>query len=119
MVFTPVSGFQEIGVVTKLLVDRVEPRQSFNVDTEFSVRVMELSAGFKARGGPKPPPVTVSIKSDFEEAKKQDKTGDVSEEYDESVTVNEEDNIYWKGDLEVRIELKVDLAFFEDIIQSL
>lgn len=94
--YTPLNGFEEIGVITKLLVTTVEPYNRLDVDTEFSLRVMELKAGFKAHGGPKPPPLRVKTDPVTE------KTNPDTEDYEEvSENVSEEENFFWKGDVEV------------------
>ena len=92
ILYTPLQGFNEIGVITKLLVLQKEPGPLVDVDTEFSLRVVELKAGVKAHAGPKPPPpAAIPMKA-------------VSEEEDPYAEMEDPaENLYWKGEMQVRI----------------
>ena len=92
VLFTPIHGLHESGVVAKLIVLRTEPKNQLEVDTEFSIRVVETKIGLKASAGPKPPPP--SIPKTFIENVDPEESEDEEEE-------DNEDDFYWKGDFEV------------------
>lgn len=104
LLFTPVRGLEESGVVTKLIVVYTEDNR-LAVDTEFSVRLAEVKFGAKAKAGPKPPPVNILIKSPIVEAKKSnvEETKDSEEQLleGEEGEEEEEENLYWHGEMEI------------------
>ncbi|XP_014226324.1 uncharacterized protein LOC106652091 isoform X2 [Trichogramma pretiosum] len=98
ILYTPLQGFDEIGIITKLVVEQKEPSGMIDVDTEFSLRVVELKAGIKAHAGPKPlPPVAIPSKPDLSKVTNTEEdnqeTYDFSDEFDSSFS--------WKGDLDI------------------
>lgn len=89
ILYTPLQGFHEIGVITKLVVDREQSSGLSAIDTEFSLRIVDIKASIKARAGPKPaPPLTIPIESEIR----------ADESYVEDDTEN---NIYWNAEFEV------------------
>ena len=95
ILYTPLQGFDEIGAITKLVVVQKEPKGLLDIDAEFSVRVVQLKAGVKAHAGPKPSPPVTNILSKSE-------LKSISEDSEQEIN-EEENNIYWKADGEVRI----------------
>lgn len=99
VLFTPIHGLHESGVVVKLVVLRTEPDARLDFDTEFSFRIVETKIGIKAHGGPKTPPLVIAIKSPVK-IEEPAADGD-DEENEEDEEEDDENNFYWKGDLEV------------------
>jgi len=101
IILTPLEGFQECGVITKLVVTHTEREHMLNVDTEFSVRLAELKLGIMAKGGPKPPPVKIPpLKQGIIRSMTND--SELSEEEEEEEEDEEdEDSLYWRGELQV------------------
>ncbi|XP_076620317.1 apolipoprotein lipid transfer particle [Colletes latitarsis] len=95
LVFSPVQGLEEVGVVAKLIVTDIE-NQNRNVDTEFTVRLAEVKVGAKAKAGPKPPPVNIPIKTPDEVASNSTKD---EEDYD--LLDEEPSSFYWHGEMDI------------------
>lgn len=102
IVFTPLEGLQECGVITKLIVVRTEPYGMLDVDTEFSLRLANSKLGVRAKGGPKPPPVKIPVKMGIIAPVTDDPEVDESEENEEDEE-DDEDGLYWQGELQVII----------------
>ncbi|XP_024879673.1 uncharacterized protein LOC112459670 [Temnothorax curvispinosus] len=98
IVFTPLEGLQECGVITKLIVTYTELEQMLNVDTEFSVRLADTKFGVKAMGGPKPPPVKIPLKPGIRSSTMNDSESEEEEEEEEE---EDEDALYWRGELQI------------------
>ena len=110
MLFTPLEGFEETGIVTKLILTRTED-DCLDVDTEFSVRVSDekfsdMKLGVRARAGSKPAPITIPIKSpivtadqtkldDTELTTERNELDQLSEDYDEP------SSLHWYGEIEI------------------
>ncbi|XP_043519972.1 uncharacterized protein LOC122533896 [Frieseomelitta varia] len=110
MLFTPLEGFEETGIVTKLILTRTEDDR-LDVDTEFSVRVSDkkfsdMKLGVRARAGSKPAPITIPIKSpivtadqtkldDTELTTERTELDQLSEDYDEPTS------LHWHGEIEI------------------
>lgn len=100
IVFTPLEGLQECGVITKLIVTYTELEQMLNVDTEFSVRLADTKLGIKVKGGPKPPPVKIPLKPGI--LRSTINASELAEEEEEDEEDEEdEDGLYWRGELQV------------------
>lgn len=99
IVLTPLEGLQECGIITKLIVARMEPNNMLEVNTEFSLRLADMKLGVRAKGGPKPPPVKIPLKKGIITL-----TTDYPnepEEEEEEEEEDDEDNFFWQGELEV------------------
>lgn len=102
IVYTPLDGFTECGIVAKLvIVGGPEPSQ-LNVDTELSLRLSDTKIGVAANGGPKPPPFVIPKKK---EPSPEDEEYDYGDEEDEK--------LYWQG------KFLIDLAIFDTIVGDL
>ncbi|XP_015599666.1 uncharacterized protein LOC107269849 [Cephus cinctus] len=104
--FTPLQGLEECGVVTKLLIARMPPRDDIKLDTEFSVRLAETKVGIKVSGGSKPPPIRILVKhppvsSTVHDKSSTDEDDDEYEDEDEEEDI--QDNLFWRGDLELNV----------------
>lgn len=105
LLFTPLHGLEECGIVTKLIVAYTDDGR-LNVDTEFSARLADVKVGVKAKAGPKPPPVTIRIKAPFDLAsnstaeKEENGDGALMEEEEEDEEDMEEP-FYWHGEMEI------------------
>nr|QGV11544.1 Vg4 [Tetrastichus brontispae] len=90
ILYTPLQGFHEIGAITKLIVSQNELSVSLSeIDTEFSLRIVDIKVGVKAHAGPKPaPPLALPVKTN----------PSVDEGYEEE---DAENNIYYKGEIEL------------------
>lgn len=89
-------GFSEIGAKTKLIVIQKEPGSHLDIDTEFSLRIVQLEIGIKAHFGPKPSPLLrISIKPELKFPRE-----DVGQKIYDSIE-DLESNIYWKAEIEV------------------
>ncbi|XP_012280436.1 uncharacterized protein LOC105699757 [Orussus abietinus] len=95
ILYTPLHGLHESGIVTKLIVTWVEPLGRLDLDTEFSLRLVQKKVGFKAKGGPKPPPVHIPVKNIKVIVEEN------SEDYSMEDEEDNEENLYWRGDLEL------------------
>ncbi|EGI63145.1 Apolipophorin [Acromyrmex echinatior] len=105
IVFTPLEGFQECGVITKLVITHTEPEHMLNVDTEFSVRLAELKLGIMAKGGPKPPPVKIPpLKQEIIRSMTNDSEL-LEEEEEEEEDEEDEDSLYWRGELQLWVAI--------------
>nr|XP_012235380.1 PREDICTED: uncharacterized protein LOC105679739 [Linepithema humile] len=100
IVFTPLKGLQECGVITKLIVARTEPDGMLDVDTEFSLRLANNKIGIKVKGGPKPPPVKIPVKMRIIVPTTDDPEVDESEEEEEEEE-DDENGLYWRGELQI------------------
>lgn len=98
ILYTPLEGLEKCGIVTKLVINNVKGIAMVDVDTEFSLRLAETKIGIAARGGPKPPPFVIPIKSNTGE-NNEDVYEDTGDEDDE-----EEEKLYWQGQFLVRKE---------------
>lgn len=98
IILTPLESLQECGVITKLIVTYTELEHMLNVDTEFSVRLADTKFGIKAKGGPKPPPVKIPLKSGIARSTTNDSE---EEEEEEEEDEEDEDGLYWRGELQV------------------
>jgi len=102
IVLTPLEGLQECGVITKLIVTYTELENMLNVDTEFSVRLADTKLGIKAKGGPKPPPVKISLKPGIiRSTTSESESSEDEEEEEEEEEEEDEDGLYWRGELQV------------------
>lgn len=99
IVFTPLEGLHECGVITKLIVIRTEPEGMLDVDTEFSLRLADNKLGIKAKGGPKPPPVKIPLKLGIMSTTDDPDVDESAEEEEEEE--EDEDGLYWRGELQV------------------
>lgn len=106
ILYTPVHGLHEIGIITKLVVTNTEPDGYLDVDTEFSLRLVELKVGVKAKCGPKPPPVRIPsgtvLKANSEVERESGQLLDEDEEYEEE---DDENVFYWRGEIEVYVDI--------------
>ncbi|XP_034189232.2 apolipoprotein lipid transfer particle [Osmia lignaria lignaria] len=120
LLFTPLRGFEESGIVTKLIV-MYTVDGNLDVDTEFSIKLAETKLGVKAKGGPKSPPVNILINPSIEIAKEDSSNErqlkERKEEEEEEVAIEddfeEQSNLYWHGEVEMY------LIILEDIIGEL
>ncbi|XP_043484877.1 apolipophorins [Leptopilina heterotoma] len=108
ILYTPVHGLHEIGIISKLVVTKTEPDGHLDVDTEFSLRLVELKVGFRAKGGPKPPllhiPLSTGIKTNSQiETSEQDSDKEEEEEEVETLVEDIENFFYWKGEIELNM----------------
>ncbi|XP_031834655.2 apolipoprotein lipid transfer particle isoform X2 [Nomia melanderi] len=98
LLFTPVSELEEIGMVAKLIVATTDEGK-LDVDTEFSIRLVEVQLGVRAKAGPKPPPVSIPIKPPISVTNdsqiEDEKSPDYLEEYEEDTS------LYWHGEMEL------------------
>ncbi|XP_066586148.1 uncharacterized protein Apoltp [Prorops nasuta] len=105
IIFTPLTGLEETGVIAKLIVTRLQPISLLDVETEFSVRLGDSKFGLKAGGAPKPPPVRIEVEDpEVEEKKVEKKEKDINEEEEEDEDDDEEEDevpIYWRGQIEI------------------
>lgn len=108
LLFTPVPGLEQIGVVAKLIAATTE-QDKLDVDTEFSVRLMEVKLGIRAKAGPKPPPVSIPIKAPIS-AVENSTTQKLDDEEDLLDEEEENNTLYWHG------EAGLDLAIVEPVI---
>ncbi|EZA49996.1 Apolipophorins [Ooceraea biroi] len=108
IVFTPLEGLQECGVITRLIVVHMESVNMLDVNTEFSLRLADNKFGIKANGGPKPPPVKIPLKSGLMMS-----TTDNSDESEEEE--DDEDAIFWRGELQIWPAVTEDLLVELDI----
>ena len=101
ILFTPIHGLHEIGVIAKLAVTNTESDGYLDVDMEFSLRLVDLKIGLKAKGGPKQPPLHIpsgtEIKINSEVATNFSQSTNENEEIEE----DDENNFYWRGEMEV------------------
>ncbi|KAG7207006.1 hypothetical protein KM043_000897 [Ampulex compressa] len=101
MLFTPLSGFEENGVVTKLIAVRTEPEGRMDVDAEFSISLAELKIGGRAKAGPKAPPVKIPIKTPIGvPSESREKIEEIDTSLDEDAEDTEE-TFYWAGEMEI------------------
>ena len=104
ILYTPIHGLHEIGIITKLVVTHTEPDGYLDIDTEFSLRLVELKAGVKAKCGPKPPPVRIPsgtvMKKNSQVEGESGQVLDPDEEYEEEEE-DDENVFYWRGETEV------------------
>lgn len=99
ILYTPLQGFHEIGAITKLVAVHKDPTGLLDIDSEFSLRVVELRAGIKIHAGPKPPPpVAIPPKSEL----KLSRENSDQDAYED--TEDTENNLYWKAEMEVNID---------------
>lgn len=112
LVFSPVPNFEEIGVVAKLIAATTEKNQ-LDVDTEFSVRLMEVKLGVKAKAGPKPPPVKIPIKAPIIIANNSSTEIDDQEDDLLDEEEDEENTLYWHG------KVGLNLAIIEPVTAEL
>lgn len=123
LLFTPMPGIEEIGVVAKLIAATTEKNQ-LDLDTEFLVRLMDVRLGVRAKAGPKPPPVKIPIKAPVvvannstiqAQGEQEDSLNEKGEEEEEDDDDEEdEDNtFYWHG------EVGVDLVIVEPVTAEL
>lgn len=75
ILYTPIHGLHESGIITKLILIYPEPYRQLQIDTEFSVRMVETKVGLRFKGGRKVPPVQLL----------------------DAI----EDHVYWQGEAEV------------------
>ncbi|CAL7937265.1 unnamed protein product [Xylocopa violacea] len=98
LLFTPIDGLEESGIVAKLIVTRVPENDHLDVDTEFSVRLTdrgklgETKIGLGVKIGPKPPPIAIPIESLLTAI-----AGNRSEDAD----YTEDDSLHWRGEFEL------------------
>lgn len=102
LLFSPVPDFEEIGVVAKLIAATTEKNQ-LDIDTEFSVRLMDARLGVRAKAGPKPPPVNIPIKAPIGIANKsttqiEDQEEDLLDEEED-----EDNTLYWHGEVGINV----------------
>lgn len=97
VLFSPIHGLHESGIVAKLVAVRIEPEGYLDVDTEFSIRIVQTKIGIKAHGGPKPPPPAIPS-----QVKTDEVTDQSDEDYDED---DDKETFYWQGDVEVSFYL--------------
>lgn len=127
VLFTPLDGFEESGIVAKLIAINTQDNY-FDIDTEFSLRLSdkklgETKFGVRAKAGPKPAPVTISIKSPIITENNRTKIGEtqdysqergnnreiteekkdtIEEELEEIMEEEEEEpNLHWHAEMEV------------------
>ncbi|XP_025074116.1 uncharacterized protein LOC105427375 [Pogonomyrmex barbatus] len=105
IVFTPLEGLQECGVITKLIVTFSKNKLE-RVDTEFSVRLANNKLGVKVKFGPKPLPIKIPLKPGLTSMED-------SEFVEEEESEEEDDGLYWRG------ELRLWLAIISDILAEL
>lgn len=75
---------------------RKDPTALLDIDSEFSLRVVELKAGIKIHAGPKPqPPVAIPPKSELK-LSREDSEQDTYDDVEDT-----ENNLYWKAEMEV------------------
>nr|XP_003701542.2 PREDICTED: uncharacterized protein LOC100880818 isoform X1 [Megachile rotundata] len=98
LLFTPLHGFEENGVVAKLIVTYTE-NGHLDVDTEFLINFAETRLGVRAKGGPKPPPVSIPIQPSIGIASALGRDKEEGEEEEEEE--EEQNNLYWHGEIEV------------------
>ncbi|XP_076641857.1 apolipoprotein lipid transfer particle [Halictus rubicundus] len=104
LLFSPVPGFEEIGVVAKLIAATTE-KNKLDLDTEFSVRLMEVRLGVRAKAGPKPPPVNIPIKAPIGIA--NNSTTQIEDQEDDLLDEEEEEDntLYWHGEVEMNLAI--------------
>lgn len=100
IVLTPLEGLQECGVITKLIVMQTEPKNTLDVNTEFSVKLADVKLGIRAKGGPKPPPIKIPLKKGIRVSMTDHPESNESEEEEEEEE-DDEENFFWRGELEV------------------
>ncbi|KZC12617.1 Vitellogenin, partial [Dufourea novaeangliae] len=98
LMYTPIAGFEKIGVIAKLIVVYTE-EEKLDLDTEFSVRLLEVRVGVRAKAGPKSPPVNIPIKSPIS----MTENTTIDEDYPGVELLEDEgdSNLYWHGEIEV------------------
>ncbi|XP_012534919.2 uncharacterized protein LOC105835859 [Monomorium pharaonis] len=99
IVFTPLEGLQECGVITKLIVTTPEPVHMLNVDTEFSIRLADTKFGIKVKCGSKPPPVKIPLKPGI--ISSTELLEEEEEEEEEEEDEEDEEGLYWRGELQI------------------
>lgn len=104
VIFTPLEGLEECGVVTKLIVVRTEPDGMLDVDTEFSLRLADTKLGIKAKGGSKPPPVRIPLKAEIKMLITDDNESEEQRDEEEE----DEDDLFWQGELHVIETIVID-----------
>ncbi|XP_025989321.2 uncharacterized protein LOC105195312 [Solenopsis invicta] len=112
IVFTPLDGLQECGVITRLIVTHTEPAHMLSVDTEFTVTLAKLKLGIKAKGGPKPPPVKIPLKPGIISSTE---SLEEEEEYEEEEDMEEDDGLYWRGEVQISAAVVADISAELDI----
>ncbi|XP_031778090.1 uncharacterized protein LOC100118388 isoform X3 [Nasonia vitripennis] len=108
ILYTPLQGFHEIGAITKLVALHKDPTGLVDIDSEFSLRVVELKVGMKIHAGPKPPPpVAIPPKSELK-LSREDSERDTYDDAEDA-----ENNLYWKA------EMELDAVIIETITSSI
>ncbi|XP_076760898.1 apolipoprotein lipid transfer particle [Xylocopa sonorina] len=115
LLFTPVGGLEETGIVAKLIVTRISENDYPGVDTEFSVRLAdrgkhgETKIGVRFKIGPKPAPISIPIESLIIGTAITDNNRTTAEETDYAVEEEEEEEeegfdgsgVHWRGEFEL------------------
>lgn len=117
VLFTPVEGFEENGIVAKLIVAR-DKNESVDIDTEFSIRMSDkkyadVKIGVRAKAGPKPAPITIPIiitgnqtnidevKNDGSKELTENEDNVEKDELDQFEDYEEQSSLHWHGEFEV------------------
>ncbi|XP_046620371.1 uncharacterized protein LOC124305239 [Neodiprion virginianus] len=103
ILYTPMDGFEECGIVTKLVVENGPEIKKMLIDSEFSIRFSDTKFGVTANGGPKPPPFSIPEIPDPVAS-----SAEVLYDY-----IEDEEPLYWQG------QILIDLALFETIVGDL
>ncbi|XP_070169221.1 uncharacterized protein Apoltp isoform X2 [Polyergus mexicanus] len=109
IVLTPLEGLHECGVITKLIVIRTEVENMLDIDMEFSLRLANNKLGIKAKGGPKPPPVKIPLKPGIISTTDDPDVDESTEEEED------EDGLYWRGELQTWLVIIPDISGEIDI----
>ncbi|KAF7992093.1 hypothetical protein HCN44_001418 [Aphidius gifuensis] len=106
ILFTPIHGFHESGVVAKLIINDSSFKKfsQFAIDTEFSIKIVETKLGLSVVTGPKP----IIYQPKIIDTIVMTKTGQVDED-----NLLSNDDFEWHGDVEIN------LAVIETVIGHL
>ncbi|XP_046746375.1 uncharacterized protein LOC124411334 [Diprion similis] len=107
ILYTPMDGFEECGIVTKLVVENGSEIKKMFIDSEFSIRFSDTKFGVVANGGPKPPPFSIP---EVPEPVTSAENTTAEELYD---YIEDEEPLYWQG------QILIDVAIFETIVGDL